>query len=834
MSFFLGSASVGGTDAIMDASLDQSSSSFWRVTICFALAAMGLEWLRSDPTFGTGVSVWLFFPLLAVVWRGFAAGALTAVVAGVSMLFASRALFLPFDAGVFVFTTLVVGWLCHRTRAPRVVDGVLLAWMVTLPATIYYQRHLFQADFNAGLLVTITFLSSQIVPAMLVQWLAWVERPLKWLEVLVGPRQLLDSVDLLVVIRASLIPMILLPLFVTQYFSLTQWLFAQQARDASATAIQAENLLLRIEAEKSLFERLSNQTDLSLLPGEINAALAASGKYFPTARYQFAPATEPGLSLDEPVVVTTPTPHPRSTLDHLYQREVMVPLPPHWQLKDANGESTVLYMEVVRDQLSPGEFKVWGLLAAFIFLLVLETLYRLFLVRLVQAVEGLGRRIEAWQPGQSLRVLNPEIRGWITQADQYASGISDLVDGFNENYRAISESNAERMKLLARLSGILGSISEPLIVTDEKLRPLSGFCNDSGKRWGRHLAGSFAVARAVLEEETTLADLPESQKDGFIDAIVSALQGEGSILNRNLTLPDEQGNDLEFRLSLGVIPNQFGSWKEDRDGKSLGGFVFLLTDISLFLNHTWEQVRRTRLASLENVAVGVAHELNQPLNTIRMATHNLIRRAQKDDLDSATMAAKLSRIDEQVDRMASLVATMRAFSSGDTHNTRDLDPNTLLRDVTTLQGVSLRAEQIDLRDAVLDSPCKVTANSNALGHVFAEIIQNAIEALRGSDVTERWLLIETERGKEFWQASFTDNGGGIPDTVLDRIFEPFFTTKEQATHSGFGLHEAYSIMADFGGTLEATNTASGARFTVRLPVVTAAETGDESAETLST
>ena len=157
MSIFLGSASVGGTDAIMDASLDQSSSSFWRVTICFALAAMGLEWLRSDPTFGTGVSVWLFFPLLAVVWRGFAAGVLTAVVAGVPMLFAGHALFLPFDAGVFVFTTLVVGWLCHRTRAPRVVDGVLLAWMVTLPATIFYQRHLFQTDFNAGLLVTITF-----------------------------------------------------------------------------------------------------------------------------------------------------------------------------------------------------------------------------------------------------------------------------------------------------------------------------------------------------------------------------------------------------------------------------------------------------------------------------------------------------------------------------------------------------------------------------------------------------------------------------------------------------------------------------------------------------
>jgi len=830
MSIFLGGVSAGGIDPPVDASQSQLSASAWRVIVCFAFAAMGLEWFRIDPTFGTGVSVWLLLPLLAVVWRGFAAGVLTAAVAALPMLFAGRALFLPFDAGVFVFTTVVVGWLCHRARSARIVDGVLLAWIVTLPATVFYHWDLFQADFNAGLLVTVTFLLSQLVPAMLVQWLAWVERPLRWLEVLVGPRQLLDSVDLLVVIRAALIPMILLPLFVTQYFSLTQWLFAQQARDATATATRADNLLLRIEADASLFQRLGSRTDLNVLPGEINAALAASGQHFPAGPYRFGPVKEQDLSGDGPIVVATPVPHPRSTLDHLYQREVMVPLPPHWQLQGANGESTVLYMEVVRGQSSPGEFKVWGLLAAFIFLLVLETLYRLFLVRLVRAVEGLGRRIEAWQPGQSLRVLNPAIRGWITQADQYASGISDLVDGFNENYRAISESNEERMKLLARVSGILGSISEPLIVTDEKLRPLSGFCNDSGKRWGRNLAGSFAVARAVLGEETTLADLPESQKDGFIDAIVTALQGDGSVLNRNLTLPDEQGNDLEFRLSLGVIPNQFGSWRRDQGGKSLGGFVFLLTDISLLLNQTWEQGRRTRLASLENVAVGVAHELNQPLNTIRMATHNLIRRAQKDDLDRFAMAAKLSRIDEQVDRMASLVATMRAFSSGDTQNTRDLDPNNLLRDVITLQAGSLRAEQIDLRGAVLDSPCKVTANSNALGHVFAEIIQNAIDVLQGSESADRWLLIETERGGEFWQVSFTDNGGGIPQTILDRIFEPFFTTKEQATHSGFGLHEAYRIMADFGGTLEASNTVSGARFTVRLPVVETAKPVEENVE----
>ena len=116
------------------------------------------------------------------------------------------------------------------------------------------------------------------------------------------------------------------------------------------------------------------------------------------------------------------------------------------------------------------------------------------------------------------------------------------------------------------------------------------------------------------------------------------------------------------------------------------------------------------------------------------------------------------------------------------------------------------------------------ANNNALGHVFAEIIENAIEALSTSDNEQRWLSVTTAIEGNNWQACFTDNGGGIPEDGLDLVFEPFFTTKEHADHAGFGLHEAYRIMADLGGSLTASNTDQGARFVVQVPLAAEEET----------
>ena len=798
---------------------------FWSLVISFAALAAGLEGLRVDPTFGIGVSVWLFFPLLVVVWRGLLAGLLTVGLAVGIVLLTGQALFLPFDAAIAVFTIAVVGSICARARAPRIIDGILVAWVFTVPATVVFHWQLFQSDFNGGLLILVTFLLSQLVPGMLVQWLAWLNRPLLALEGLFGPRQSQSSVEFLVVFRAALVPMILLPLLVIQYFSLTQWLYAQQELDARQTIFLGENLILRMEQASNRAPDSPPQLGLSSLPASGDVSTAEGSVDLDGVdhwSYRFEPLTGEAAqqALDQPIVRVKPDLSPRSPIDWIFHREVVFVLPTQLQPTGTSGAPLGLHIDIDPQPVSLDDFKIWGVLAALLFLLALETIYRIFLVRLVAAVERLGERIQAWEPGQPLRVMNPAVRGWITQADQYATGIGQLVDGFNASYRAIIESNAERMRLFARVSGILTSISEPLIVTDEKLKLLPGFSNGPGKLWGRHLAASLATARSVLESDGAAEQPAENHEDGFVDAIVSVLQGDGSVLNRNLTLKDSDGNNHEFRLSVGVVPKGTEPPGSDPEMKAIGGFVFLLTDISLLLNRQWELGRRTRLASLENVAVGVAHELNQPLNTIRMVTHNLIRLAQKDGLDSFMIAAKLTRIDEQVDRMAGLISTMRAFSSGDTSNRRPLDPCALLRNVLTLQRGNLRTEHIDLRFADEELDCQVVANNNALGHVFAEIIENAMEALSTSGNEQRWLSVTTAIEGDNWQARFSDNGGGIPEDGLDRVFEPFFTTKEHAEHAGFGLHEAYRIMADLGGSLTASNTDHGACFVVQVPLAT--------------
>ena len=794
---------------------------FWKLVIFLSLTAVVLEWLRVDPTFGTSVSVWLFFPLLAVVWRGFWAGVLTALIAALSLLFISRALFLPFDALIFVGTTAVVGWCCRGGNSARVIDGVLLSWLVCVPASVLFHLETYRLGVSAGILITTTMLLSQLVPAMLVQWLGFIREPLRFLNPLFGPQRANSPVHILIVVRAALIPMIVLPVLIVQYFSLTQSLLARAELEERRATLLGQaltddlRLLLEPSSGVSGIEKRSDELFLT----EIEQSLASSRENLPSGNLPFkleliesageVDTGQPYIAADAAFVV-------RSPIDWLMHRQLVfeISLTPTASF----NQNLRLIIPFATEYLGNQQFKIWGLLVALVFLVLLEGLYRLAILRLIKGFDRFGSEITAWAPGQGLEVMKYGARGRILQVDQYVDGINKLVREFNDNYRVLSESSEERLSLFARVSAILSSIAEPLIVTDEKLAPLSEFSNVPGRQWGRHLTGSLHSARELLECNVESRGDDVTHGDDFVDAIVAALRGDGSVLNRNLTLRDSDGEDHEFRLSVGVISKQAERIGTKLEGEDVDGFVFLLTDISLLLNQQWEQGRRTRLASLESVAVGVAHELNQPLNTIRMVSTNVIRMVQKGKLEPFTLAAKLSRIDDQVERMAGLISTMRAFSSGDTSNRRPLNPCALLRNVLTLQMGGLRAERIEVSCAEVDHGCRVLANSNALGHVFAEIIDNAIDALMGLETDDRHLLIETEVDGDFWQARFTDNGGGMDNDALDRVFEAFFTTKDHAEHSGFGLHEAHQIMGDLGGALKASNVDQGASFLVRLPM----------------
>ena len=804
------------TDRVPDRSTASSIRGFWGLCFFFGLSAALLEWLRVDPTFGTSVSVWLFFPMLAVVWRGFWAGIVTALVAAIFMLLFSRAMFLPFDAAVFIVTSAAVGWCCAKGQTSRVIDGVLLSWLVVVPAGVLFHLDLYRRDMNAGMLITTTMLLSQLVPAMLAQWLAFTRRPLAILDKIFGPRRRARPVHMLVIVRAVVLPMILLPLLVIQYFFITQSLLTQTALQEQRAVLYGEALRTALEDSLVSFVDSEALTEDSLL-AEAKKILDASRAELPSnailVDLQWADSGDQRDS-SSILVEIDPSYMPRSPIDWIVHRQVVVAVLGGAILPGRELRVTIPF---VAESLEKDQFKIWGLLSALLFLVVLEALYRLAMLRLIRGFDRFSEQIANWVPGQPLEVIGDMARGRINQVDQYAEGVAGLVADFNENYRALSATNAERRKLLARVNAILRSVSEPIIVTNARLMPIPNFCNELGKLWSQHLRQSLAEVAGRMERS---AGTSQVGYDPFVDTFAAAIRGDQAVLNNNLTLVDWEGKTHEFGLSLGIIGAQPGQQVDTHSNQPVDGYVILLTDLSKLLTQQWEKGRRTRLESLENVASGVAHEINQPLNVIRMASKNLLQKAAQNALDPAVLKSKLERIDEQVDRVASLITTMRAFSSSETKEVREIDPNALIQNIITLMSGNLRAADVDLASEFCDGPHCVMANSNTLGHAFSEVIQNAIEALQGSPVGQsRRLAISTAVVGGQWQATFEDNGCGIPEDALDRLYEPFFTTKEQAVHSGFGLHEASRIIAGFEGALEASNGDDGARFTISLPLI---------------
>lgn len=238
-----------------------------------------------------------------------------------------------------------------------------------------------------------------------------------------------------------------------------------------------------------------------------------------------------------------------------------------------------------------------------------------------------------------------------------------------------------------------------------------------------------------------------------------------------------------------------------------------------------------RLATLGEMAVGMAHELSQPLNTIRLAAENALM-AIESGKSSVTMEKnKLMLISRQAESMGDLIKRMCVV--GRSEGPQDaIDPRESVRDAYSLLAGQYEDEGIAV---TLDLPneCPVVmGRRNELGQVIINLLSNAHDAIIESALGRKARLgptagrvevsmqtaIDDGRGKEVL-IRVKDNGGGVPPDVADRIFDPFFTTKEVTKGTGLGLSISYGIVNAMGGRITVENFGGGALFTVRLPVV---------------
>jgi len=218
-----------------------------------------------------------------------------------------------------------------------------------------------------------------------------------------------------------------------------------------------------------------------------------------------------------------------------------------------------------------------------------------------------------------------------------------------------------------------------------------------------------------------------------------------------------------------------------------------------------------RLTALGIMAAGIAHELNQPLNTIRVVADGLLFGREKGwPLDQEEVFESLKMISEQVVRMSEVIQNIRNFAREDRVEVRDdINPNEAVKNVFSMIGRQLEAHGIQVRKDLSSILPPLKTSRNRLEQVIMNLIVNAQQALDGCQHGQKQLWVRTGVNNGMVSIEVGDNATGIPKEHMMKLFDPFFTTKEVGKGTGLGLSISQSIVTEFGGRIEVLNNDQG-------------------------
>jgi len=225
-----------------------------------------------------------------------------------------------------------------------------------------------------------------------------------------------------------------------------------------------------------------------------------------------------------------------------------------------------------------------------------------------------------------------------------------------------------------------------------------------------------------------------------------------------------------------------------------------------------ELIAREKLATVGEIASGVAHEVNNPLAAIRMEAELLGRSTR--DTEASSAAATIVR---EVDRAARIVRSLLRLARRADITPVRVQLNELVRDVAEIRQRVLRADNIEVRTRMDQGAEAVLGLGQELQQVVINLMTNAEHAVRGRP--NAVIELATEARKDWVRLTVEDSGAGVPADVRSRIFDPFFTTKSPDEGSGLGLSICQRVVAEVGGRiwLEDSETLGGAKFVVELP-----------------
>lgn len=248
------------------------------------------------------------------------------------------------------------------------------------------------------------------------------------------------------------------------------------------------------------------------------------------------------------------------------------------------------------------------------------------------------------------------------------------------------------------------------------------------------------------------------------------------------------------------------------------------TDTTEIIETETMLIQAGKMTTLGEMAAGVAHELNQPLNAIKVGSEFLQtmmeqgRAIRDEDLQAVTR-----EISKEIDRASGIINHLREFGRKSSIEWHRIDINRPIRGVFTILGQQLKVHGIQVLTELDGSLPPVLADGNRLEQVLINLINNARDAMEARGESEQAtganiLTVRSFVEKDRVVVTVSDTGAGIPAAIQDRIFEPFYTTKPVGKGTGLGLSISYGIVRDYDGAIDfVTEEGAGTTFRLSFP-----------------
>lgn len=244
-----------------------------------------------------------------------------------------------------------------------------------------------------------------------------------------------------------------------------------------------------------------------------------------------------------------------------------------------------------------------------------------------------------------------------------------------------------------------------------------------------------------------------------------------------------------------------------------------IEDLKEAQNEALKQTARaeyaSKMASLGQMAGGVAHEINTPLAVIRTSADLLLMEFKKKEASLEKIEKWLVKIQDTTQRIAKIIKGLLSFSREGSK-----DPFSIFSLATpleeTLSFCRKKFESAGITLKVGPFPnVQIEGREVQLSQVFLNLLNNAFDAIK--ETAEPWIEIQVCESESLIEVSVTDSGQGIPADLLAQIFQPFFTTKDIGQGTGLGLSVSRGIIEDHGGTLQIDEDCPNTRFFFRIP-----------------